>query len=95
MNMRRNSPESVEEHRVAGRTLNTACGEQCTTIMSSCENAFDGCLRTSCCNELLITTRVGAFGSVLDGGSITWNANGTGSSFCAIVSGGVDYKCMS
>jgi hypothetical protein len=29
---------------------------------------------------LLITTRVGAFGSLRDGGNATWNENGTGSS---------------
>lgn len=34
-----NRPESVAEHRVAGRTLNTDCGAQRTTRTSSSENA--------------------------------------------------------
>ena len=33
------SPESVEEHRVAGLTRNTDCGEQWTTNTSSSVNA--------------------------------------------------------
>lgn len=74
-------PESVDEHLVAGRTLNTLCGEQYTTKTSSVVNESDGWSRISFSSELEITILVGAPG-LLSGpsGKATWNENGTGSS---------------
>lgn len=73
-------PESVEEHRVAGRTLNTDWGEQYTTKMSSSVNASAGWESTSASIDLEMTIRVGAPGVVASAGRATWNENGTGSS---------------
>jgi hypothetical protein len=53
-------PESVEEHLVAGRTLNTDCGEQCTTNISSVEKASDECESTSASIDFEMTILVGA-----------------------------------
>lgn len=73
-------PESVDEHRVAGRTLKTACGEQWITKTSSDVKACEGCERTSSSMDFAIAIRVGAPGVVASAGSAMWNANGTGSS---------------
>lgn len=52
-------PESVEEHLVAGRTLNTAWGAQRITKTSSGVKAFDGWLKTSSSIDFEITISVG------------------------------------
>ena len=53
-------PDSVEEHLVAGRTLNMACGEHFTTRTFSVEKAFDGWSRMSSCTDLAMASLVGA-----------------------------------
>jgi hypothetical protein len=78
--MRNYTPESVEEHLVAGRTLNTDCGEQCTTKMSSGENAWDGCESTSASIDFEMTILAWNCDVFLSSGRETWKANGTGSS---------------
>jgi hypothetical protein len=65
-----NAPDSVEEQRVAGRFLNTDCGEQWTTMTSSGVNECDGWERTSFSRELVITT-LGAPGATAPSGSAT------------------------
>ena len=76
------SPDNVEEHLVAGRTLKTACGEQCTMRTSSGVNAWDGWERTSSLIDFVIVRRVAAVGvsEATSDGRTTWKANGTGSS---------------
>ena len=73
-------PDNVEEHLVAGRTLNTAWGAQWITKTSSGVNACDGCDSTSSSIDFVIAIRVGAPGVCASAGRGIWNANGTGSS---------------
>jgi hypothetical protein len=63
-------PESVLEHLVAGRTLNTLCGEQCTTNICSALNScpFNGWASTSSWIDFDIAIR--DCGPV----EVTWNA---------------------
>lgn len=52
-------PDNVEEQRVAGRTRNTACGEQRTMKTSSGVNAWEGWARMSSSIDFEMTTCVG------------------------------------
>lgn len=70
----------MDEHRVAGRTLNTDWGEQCTTKISSSVNAWVGWESTSASMDLDMTIRVLAPGVAASSGSDIWNEKGTGSS---------------
>lgn len=78
-----NAPDKVEEQRVAGRTLNTACGEQWITKISSGEKAWDGWFRTSWLMEFDMTSLAGAPDAIASSEASIWNRNGTGSSSCA------------
>lgn len=73
-------PGSVDEHLVAGLTLNTAWGEQWIIKTSSGVKASDGCRRTSSSIDFDITSLVGAPASTASAGSAMWKENGTGSS---------------
>lgn len=65
---RKDAPERVEEHLVAGRTRNTACGAQRTTSMSSGVKAFEGCESTSSSIDFAIAIWVGAPGFAASAG---------------------------
>ena len=80
MHVAEHAPDSVDEHRVAGRTLNTAWGEQMTVNTSSGVNGYAEFESTSASIDLDIATRVGAEEPTACSGRLTWNANGTGSS---------------
>ena len=72
-------PDKEDEHRVAGLTRNTDCGEQWITRISSGENAWEGCERTSASIDFDMTSRVDSFVTA-SAGRAMWNWKGTGSS---------------
>lgn len=63
------SPESVDEHRVAGLTRNTDCGEQCTMNTSSSVKACVGWDNTSASIDFEMTILVGAPGEAASAGN--------------------------
>lgn len=75
-----NIPDNVEEHRVAGLTRNTDCGEQRTTNTSSSVKAWVERESTSASMDFEITILVGAPREAASTGNVIWNENGTGSS---------------